>query len=69
MATRNENQETRLSLSTVQHSEAGHLPASARSLRIALLECQVEALERELERERERRQAVVDRYERLLDER
>jgi len=67
MATRHEKQKTRLS--TVQHSEAGQLPASARSLRISLLECQVEALERELERERERRQAVVDRYERLLDER
>jgi hypothetical protein len=69
MATRHENRERRQAVPSVQRSDVGQLSAAARRLRIELLECQVEALERELEIERERRQAVVDRYERLLDER
>jgi len=36
-------------------------------LQIAVLRCRIAALEAELERERQRRQAVVDRYERLID--
>jgi len=42
---------------------------SVMELRVAILECRVAALEQQLEAERERRQAVVDRYERLLAER
>lgn len=38
-------------------------------LQVALMECHIAALEQELETEQERRQAVVDRYERLLSER
>jgi len=38
-------------------------------LQVAILEYRVAALEQQLEAERERRQAVVDRYERLLAER
>jgi len=38
-------------------------------LQVAILEYRVTALEQQLEAERERRQAVVDRYERLLAER
>jgi len=36
---------------------------------VAMLQSRIAALEQELEAERERRQAVVDRYERLLAER
>ena len=42
---------------------------TVRELQVAILECRVAALEQQLETERERRQAVVDRYERLLAER
>jgi len=42
---------------------------TVQELRVALLECRVAALEQQLAAERERRQAVVDRYERLLAER
>jgi len=42
---------------------------TVQDLQIAILECRVAALEQQLEAERERRQAVVDRYERLLAER
>ena len=42
---------------------------SALELQVTLMECHVAALERELAAEREKRQAVVDRYERLLSER
>ena len=42
---------------------------TAQELQVALLECRVAALEQQLAAERERRQAVVDRYERLLAER
>jgi len=35
-------------------------------LEVAVLECRLAALERQLDAERTRRQAVVDRYERLL---
>lgn len=45
-------------------------PASARyELEIALLRQRIEQLEAAVETEREQRQAVVDRYERLLAER
>jgi len=43
--------------------------ANVRELQMTVLECRVAALEQQLEAERERRQAVVDRYERLLAER
>jgi len=43
--------------------------STVQELQVAILECQVAALEQHLEAERERRQAVVDRYERLLAER
>jgi DnaJ-domain-containing protein 1 len=43
--------------------------ADAESARIAELQAEVDALETELERERRRRQTVIQRYERLLDER
>jgi len=43
--------------------------ATVKALQVAILECRVAALEQQLEAERERRQAVVDRYERLLAER
>jgi len=36
---------------------------------VTLMQCHIAALEQELEAERERRQAVVDRYERILAER
>jgi len=45
------------------------VPASPYELQIAVLRCRIAALERELEAERERRKAIVTRYERLLDER
>lgn len=46
-------------------------PASTtvRELQVAVLRCRVAALEQELVAERERRKAVVDRYERILRER
>jgi len=43
--------------------------STVKELQVAILECRVAALEQQLEAERERRQAVVDRYERLLAER
>jgi len=42
---------------------------TVRELQVAILECRVAALEEQLESEQKRRQAVVDRYERLLAER
>ena len=42
---------------------------TVRELQVAVLECRVTALEQQLDVERERRQAVVDRYERLLADR
>ena len=42
---------------------------SALQLQVTLMRCHIAALEQELTAERERRQAVVDRYERLLAER
>jgi len=42
-------------------------PSTLYQIQIALLRSQVATLETALEREREHRQAVVDRYERLLD--
>jgi hypothetical protein len=53
----------------VQSGSDGSVPASVYELRITVLRCRIAALERELEAERERRKAVVTRYERLLDER
>ena len=44
-------------------------PPSVDQLRIALLQRRVAALEQELEAERERRQAIITRFERLLYER
>jgi|GEM_PF-2007028 hypothetical protein len=52
--------------------EAGERRAvstSVQELQVAILECRVAALEQQLDAERKRRQAVVDRYERLLAER
>jgi vacuolar-type H+-ATPase subunit I/STV1 len=43
--------------------------ADAESARIAELQAEVDDLETELERERQRRQAIIQRYEHLLDER
>ncbi|KAA9399432.1 hypothetical protein Har1130_14775 [Haloarcula sp. CBA1130] len=42
-------------------------PSTIYQIQIALLRSQVATLETALEREREHRQAVVDRYERLID--
>ena len=41
-------------------------PSLVYQLQIAMLERQVTALQRALEREERQRQAVIDRYERLL---
>ncbi|MBV0925651.1 hypothetical protein KTS45_15705 [Halomicroarcula limicola] len=47
-----------------------HRPSTVASRsHLLLLRCQIAALELELQRERQRRQEVVDRYERLLAER
>ena len=54
---------------TTETADARRISATIRQLQITLLECQVAALERELRAERERRKAVVTRYEQLLDER
>ncbi|WP_323191195.1 hypothetical protein [Halostella sp. PRR32] len=43
--------------------------ADGESARIADLRAEINDLEAELERERRRRQSVIQRYERLLDER
>jgi hypothetical protein len=53
----------------VQLDSERPVPASTYELQIAVLRCRIAALERELEAERDRRQAIVTRYERLLDER
>ena len=42
---------------------------TVQELQVAMLQSHIAALEAELEAERKRRQAVVDRYERLLAER
>ena len=42
-------------------------PSTIYQIQIALLRSQVATLETALEQEREHRQAVVDRYERLID--
>ncbi|MBV0902308.1 hypothetical protein [Haloarcula salina] len=42
-------------------------PSTIYQLQIAMLRSQIAMLETALEREREHRQAVVDRYERVLD--
>ncbi|WP_336336251.1 hypothetical protein [Haloarcula brevis] len=42
-------------------------PSTIYQIQIALLRSRVASLETELEREREHRQAVVDRYERVID--
>jgi hypothetical protein len=52
----------------IQSESEQSVPASAYELQITVLRCRIAALERELEAERERRQAIVTRYERLLDE-
>ncbi|WP_262179150.1 hypothetical protein [Haloarcula laminariae] len=52
-----------------ENRERPSVSTAVRELQIALLECRVAALEQQLEAEREKRQAVVDRYERLLAER
>ncbi|MFB6222741.1 MAG: hypothetical protein ABEH86_03585 [Haloarcula sp.] len=44
-------------------------PSTIYQIQIALLRSQVETLETALEQEREYRQAVVDRYERVIDDR
>ncbi|WP_324665067.1 hypothetical protein [Haloarcula sediminis] len=49
--------------------EARAVSTTVQELQVAVLECHVAALEQQLEAEREKRQAVVDRYERLLAER
>ena len=49
--------------------EGRPVSTTVQELQVAILECRVAALEQQLEAERERRQAVVDRYERLLAER
>lgn len=43
--------------------------ADAESARIAELQAEIDDLEAELERERQERQAIIQRYEHLLDER
>jgi len=43
-------------------------PSTIYQVQIAMLRSQVAMLETALEREREHRQAVVDRYERVLDD-
>lgn len=43
-------------------------PSTIYQVQIAMLRSHVAMLETALEREREQRQAVVDRYERVLDE-
>jgi len=43
-------------------------PSTIYQIQIALLRSQVATLETALEREREHRQAVIDRYERVIDE-
>jgi hypothetical protein len=42
-------------------------PSTIYQIQIALLRSQIATLETALEREREQRQAVVDRYERVID--
>ncbi|MBX0295951.1 hypothetical protein [Haloarcula nitratireducens] len=47
-----------------------HRPSTVASQsHLLLLRCQIAALEMELEREQQRRQEIIDRYERLLAER
>ncbi|WP_254272794.1 hypothetical protein [Haloarcula marina] len=48
--------------------ERSGVPARMERFEVTLLEYQIAALEQELDRERQRRQAVVDRYEQLLAE-
>jgi len=66
MTTRPENVVTPQSPST-ERTESR--PPAIHRLEVAILQCRIAELERELEAEQERRQAVVDRYERLLDKR
>jgi hypothetical protein len=54
---------------SIQSASEQPVPASTYELQITVLRCRIAALERELEAERERRKAIVTRYERLLDER
>ena len=60
---------TRLGQPSGETSGPARTAPSVAQLQIALLQCQVETLRRELKAERERRQAIVTRYEQLLDER
>lgn len=69
MTTHPERVATPQSPSLPDRSEPRAVSTTVRNLQLAILECRVAALEEELEAERERRQAVVDRYERLLAER
>lgn len=51
-----------------ESGERRSVSKSVLKLQVTLMECHITALEQELEAERERRQAVVDRYERILAE-
>ena len=54
---------------TSGRADTRRLSATIRRLQRRLLRCRIAVLERELEAERERRKAIVTRYERLLEER
>jgi len=50
-------------------TDDGPAPSTIYQIEIAVLRSQITKLEVEIENERRRRQSVVDRYERLLEER
>jgi len=50
-------------------ADAKRVSVAAHRLQVAALQCHIAALERKVEIERERRRAVVTRYEQLLNDR
>jgi diacylglycerol kinase family enzyme len=69
MTTHPERVATPQSPSLPDHRDRQPVSTAVRELQLAIMEYQIAALEQELEAERERRQAVVDRYERMLADR
>ncbi|MDS0278955.1 hypothetical protein NDI85_14230 [Halomicroarcula sp. S1AR25-4] len=69
MTTRPTQVATPESGSDVDRTSTGTTPTSIAQFELTVLHCRIAALETALECERERRKAVVERYERLLDER
>jgi len=66
------NQSSTVAPPRVESTGERERPAAASTriaeFRITILQSQIAALERDLEAERDRQQAVVDRYERILEE-